>query len=144
MAEAIRVGIIGGGWPGKAHAKGYEGAGGFKLVAIADLIPARRKALMDETKIPKEFADGMELIAEPTIDAVSVCVPNHLHAPMTVAALRAGKHVVCEKPPGISLKEARQIEAAAAKSGKTVLYGMQRRFGANEQAAKQAIEKGYV
>src|SRR5689334_4138839 len=109
MADAIRVGIIGGGWPGKAHAKGYEGAGGFKIVAVADLIPARRKAMMEEAKVPKEFAEGMELIAEPTIDAVSICTPNHLHAPMAVAALKTGKHVLCEKPPGISVKEAKQI-----------------------------------
>lgn len=144
MADQIRVGIIGAGWPGKAHAKGYDSAGGFKLVAVADLIPTRRKGMMDEFKIAKEFADGMELIAEPTIEAVSICAPSHLHAPMAVAALRAGKHVVCEKPPGISVKEARQIEAAATKNNKTVIYGLQRRFGANEQASRQAIEKGYI
>ncbi len=144
MADAIQVGIIGGGWPGKAHAKGYQAAGGFKVVAVADLIPARRKALMDEFAIEKEYADGMELVTDAGIDAVSVCVPSYLHAGMTVAALRAGKHVVCEKPPAVSVKEAKQIEAAAAKAGKVVLYGMQRRFGGNEQAARQAIEKGYV
>ena len=47
MAEATRIGIIGGGWPGKAHAKGYRAASGFKLAAVADLIPNRRKQLMD-------------------------------------------------------------------------------------------------
>jgi predicted dehydrogenase len=144
MADAIRVGIIGGGWPGKAHAKGYEAAHGFKLVAVADLIPARRKAMMEEFKIAKEYADARELIADPNVDAVSVCLPNDLHAPVSIAALKAGKHVVCESAPAATLKEAKQIESAAAKAGKVVLYAMQRRFGGNEQASRQAIAKGYV
>ena len=144
MAEATRIGIIGGGWPGKAHAKGYQTAGGFKLAAVGDLIPARRKQMMAEFGVQREYADARELIEDPEIDAVSICLPNYLHAPMAVAALKAGKHVLCEKPPALNVKEARQIEAAAARSGKIVLYGMQRRFGGNEQAARQAIGKGYA
>lgn len=144
MAEATRIGIIGGGWPGKAHARGYAAAGGFKLAAVADLIPARRKQLMEEFGVQREYADARELIDDKEIDAVSICLPNHLHAPIAIAALKSGKHVMCEKPPAISVKEARQIESAAAKSGKVVLYAMQRRFGGNEQAARQAIAKGYA
>ena len=143
MADTIRVGIIGGGWPGKAHAKGYQAAG-FKLVSVADLIPARRKAMMEEFKIGKEYADAKELILDPEVDAVSVCLPNDLHAPTVTAALKAGKHVICESAPAPSLKEAKQIENAATRSGKVLLYAMQRRFGGNEQAARQAIAKGYV
>ena len=144
MAEAKRIGIIGGGWPGKAHAKGYQSAGGFKLIAVADLIPARRKQMMEEFGITKEYADAKELIEDKQIDAVSICLPNYLHAPTAIAALKAGKHVICEKPPGLSAKEARQIESASTKSGKVILYGMQRRFGGNEQAAKHAIVKGFT
>ena len=144
MAEGTRIGIIGGGWPGKAHAKGYQGVGGFKLAAIADLIPARRKQMMDEFGIVREYADAKELIEDKEIDAVSICLPNYLHAPTAIAALKAGKHVICEKPPGLSVKEARQIDAAATRAGKTLLYGMQRRFGGNEQAARQAISKGFL
>jgi predicted dehydrogenase len=143
-ARTTRIGIIGGGWPGKAHARGYQAAGGFKLMVVADLIPLRRKQMMDEFGIAREYADARELIDDKEIDAISLCLPNHLHAPIAVAALKAGKHVLCEKPPGLGVKEARQIEAAAAKSGKTVLYAMQRRFGGNEQAARQAIAKGFA
>ena len=144
MSQAIRVGIIGGGWPGLMHVQGYKDAGGFKVVAVADLIPARRKKIMAETGATREFADAKELLADKDIDAVSICLPNYLHAPMTLAALRAGKHVVCEKPPTITVKEAKRVEAAAAKSGRVVLYAFQRRFGGAEQAAKQAIDKGYA
>jgi predicted dehydrogenase len=140
----VRVGIIGGGWPGQAHAKGYAAAGGFKVVAVADLIPARRERLVAEYKLTRQYAAANELLADKDIDAVSVCLPNFLHAPVTIAALKAGKHVVCEKPPALSAKEAQQIEKAATKAGKVVTYGVQRRFGGGEQAAKQAIAKGYA
>jgi predicted dehydrogenase len=144
MAETLRVGIIGGGWPGQAHAKGYAASGGFKLTAVADLIPERRQKLMAEFGIAKEYTDARELIADRDIDVVSICLPNHLHAPTTIAALKIGKHVLCERPPALDAKEARKMQAAAEKSGKVLLYGLQRRFGGGEQAARQAIEKGYA
>jgi predicted dehydrogenase len=139
-----RVGIIGAGWPGTAHAKGYLAAGGFRLVAVADLIPARRTKLLAECGIQREYASADELLKDKELDVVSVCLPNHLHVTTTLAALKAGKHVVCETPPALSTSEAKRIEKAAAKAGKTVLYAMQRRFGPSEQAARQAILKGYA
>lgn len=144
MAQVLRVGIIGAGWPGKAHARGYLNAGGFKLVAVADLIPSRRKEMMDQFRIAREFAEWEELIDDKEIDAVSICLPNHLHATATIAALRAGKHVVCERPPALTISEARRIQNSAEKNNRIVLYGMQRRFGGAEMAARQAIDKGYA
>jgi predicted dehydrogenase len=144
MAEQVRVGIIGGGWPGGQHVKGYLSAGGFKVVAIADLIPSRREKLLGEVPTARQYADANELLADQEVDAVSVCLPNFLHAPITIAALKAGKHVICEKPPALNAKQAKQIAAAAAKAGKVVLYSVQRRFGGAEQSARQAIEKGYA
>ena len=140
----IRIGIIGGGWPGQTHAKGYAAAGGFKVAAIADLIPSRREKFLSEHPGAKQYADANDLLADEDIDAVSVCLPNHLHAPVTIAALKAGKHVLCEKPPALSAAEAKKIESAATKAGKIVMYSTQRRFGGAEQAAKQAIDKGYA
>ncbi|HEV2295783.1 MAG TPA: Gfo/Idh/MocA family oxidoreductase [Tepidisphaeraceae bacterium] len=144
MAETVRVGIIGAGWPGQQHAKGYDASGGFKIVALADLIPLRREKLQAEHSIAKLYAEARELLADETIHAVSICLPTFLHASTAIAALKAGKHVICEKPPAMSAKEAKQIEAAARKAGKVLLYGFQRRFGGHEQAAKQAIAKGYA
>src|SRR5439155_5630001 len=100
--------------------------------AVADLIPARRKKLMTEFQIPREYNDAKDLIADKDIDAVSVCLPNDLHAPIALAALRAGKHVVCEKPPAVSVGEAKRMDAAARKVGKVLLYAFQRRFGGHE------------
>jgi predicted dehydrogenase len=144
MAEQIRVGVIGAGWPGTAHAKGYAEAGGFKLVAVADLIPSRRQSLMRDHGITKEFADANDLLADKEIDAVSICLPNYLHAPIALAALKSGKHVMIEKPPAMNAGEAKKIQSAAERAKKIVMYSVQRRFGPFEQAAKQAIAKGYA
>src|SRR3954453_3070895 len=104
----VRAGIIGGGWPGQQHAKGYAAAGGYKVAAIADLIPSRREKFLTEHPGAKQYADANDLLADKEIDAVSVCLPNFLHAPVTIAALKAGKHVMCEKPPALTVKEAKQ------------------------------------
>lgn len=144
MAQATKAGIIGAGWPGRKHAQGYRDAGGFNVVAVADLIPSRRRAIVEQCKGAREHADADALIADGEVEVVSVCLPNHLHLPVVLKALKAGKHVVCETPPALNAAEARKIAAAAAKAGRTVLYAAQRRFGGNEQAARQAIEKGYA
>ena len=144
MAQATRVGIVGAGWPGRKHAEGYQAAGGFAVLAVADLIPSRRRAVMEQFGATREYAEAEALIADKDVEVLSLCLPTHLHLPVALAALKAGKHVVCESPPALNAAEAKKIAAVAAKAGKTVLYALQRRFGGNEQAAKQAIDKGYA
>lgn len=144
MSHGTKVGIIGGGWPGQAHARGYREAGGFVVVAVADLIPERRAQLAGESSKAKQYAEAKELILDPEVEAVSICLPTHLHLPMAALALKKGKHVILETPPGVSVKESKQLAAAAAKAGKVLTYAFQRRFGGAELAAKQAIEKGYA
>ena len=139
-----RVGIAGAGAPGIAHAQGIAQSGGMKVVAVADLIPARRDHLVSLAPGARSCSDAMELVQDAGVDLISICLPTHLHAPVALAALKAGKHVVIEPPPGLSVKEAKQIDSAAVKYGKVVVYAMQRRFGAGEQATRQALEKGYA
>ncbi len=144
MSASTKVGIIGAGWPGGKHAEGYQSAGGFQIVAVADRIPERIAKLKSAHGIAEGYADAADVIKHPAIDLISICLPNHLHTPTAIAALRAGKHVVIESPPGLNAREARQIEAAGQKAGKLVFYANQRRFGAAEQAVKQTIDKGYA
>lgn len=144
MAQAIRVGILGAGRPGVRHAEGYKAAGGFAVAAVADLIPERRQAIVSQFGATKEVADAMELATDSSVDAVSICLPNHLHLPVALAALKAKKHVVVETPPAMSTGEAKKLANAAGRAGKVLLYAFQRRFGGAEQAARQAIEKGYA
>jgi predicted dehydrogenase len=142
--QGIRVGIIGAGWPGGKHAEGYKLAGGFQVVAVADLIPARRRKLMADFAVGREYADATALLTDVQVDAVSVCLPNALHLPVVLAALKAGKHVICETPPALNAGEAKKLAAAATKAGKVLLYACQRRFGGAEQATRLTIDKGYV
>lgn len=99
---------------------------------------------MGEFGIAAEYADWSELIADPKIDLVSICLPNDMHTPAALAALRKGKHVICELPAALNAAGAGRMESAAAKAGKVLLYAAQRRFGAAEQAAHQALAKGYA
>src|SRR5687768_9234694 len=144
MSQQLRAGIIGGGWPGQMHAKGYAAAGGFKVAAIADLIPSRREKFLSEHPGARQYASSDELLDDDQLDVISVCLPNHLHAPTTIAALKAGKHVICEKPPAMTTSESKKMAAAAEKAKKLLMYSVQRRFGGAEQASKQAIDKDYA
>jgi predicted dehydrogenase len=144
MSQSTKVGIIGGGWPGLAHARGYLEAGGFSIVAVADLIPDRRAKLAEGSPKAQQYADAVELIADKEVEAVSICLPTALHLPIALAALKAKKHVMIETPPGLSVKEAKQLSAASIKAGKVLTYAFQRRFSGAELATKQALEKGYA
>ncbi len=144
MSQGIRLAILGAGATGRAHAAGAVAAGGFKLVAVADSIPDRLKTLADQFKIPSTEREAEKLVNDPNIDAFCICLPTHLHSPIAAAALKAGKHVVIEYPPAPSTKDAKTILKATEKCQKAVLYSAIRRFGAPEQSARQAIEKGYL
>ncbi|MBC7782949.1 MAG: Gfo/Idh/MocA family oxidoreductase [Burkholderiales bacterium] len=143
MSQGIRLAVLGAGATGRAHAAGAQAAGGFRLTA-ADLIPDRLTALAKQFDIANTVADAAAIVNDPAIDAVCICLPTHLHAPIAVAALKAGKHVLIEFPPAPSSRDAKLVARAAEKAGRTVLYSAARRFGAAEQSAKQAIEKGYL
>jgi predicted dehydrogenase len=144
MAQAIRMGILGAGWPGLKHTEAYRDTSGFDVTAVADLIPARRKAIAQMFPKARQFAQADELLKDPQVDAVSLCLPNDQHLPIALAALKAGKHVLCETPPTLDAAGAKKLANAAVKAGKVLLYAAQRRFGGAEQAVAQAISKGYI
>ncbi len=142
--STLRVAVAGLGWPGMAHARGYREAGGFKVVAVADRIPGRVQAAMSEFEGVRVASEAAELVRDPQVDVISICTPTDTHLEIATAALKAGKHVVCETPPAATLKDARRLAAAAERAGKVLLLANQRRFGPGELAARQAIEKGYI
>ena len=144
MAKATKVGIIGGGWPGLAHARGYRDAGGFAVTAVVDPIPDREQALLKEAPHAKPFADARELLTVGDVDAVSICVPTHLRADIVKLALKTGRHVMVETPPAATVRDAKSYASSAEKYKRILAYALQRRFGGAEMAATQAIEKGYA
>src|SRR5581483_3886962 len=142
--QVIRMGIMGAGWPGLKHAEAFRDSGGFTVTAVADLIPGRRKAIGQMFPKARLVAQAEDLLKDPQVDAVSVCLPNDQHLPLALAALKAGKHVLCEIPPTTDASGARRLSQAAAKFNKVLLFATQRRFGGAEQAVAQAIDKGYI
>ena len=101
---ATKVGIIGAGWMAHYHTKGFQAAGA-EIIAVADVNKDAAQAVADELGIKQVFADVAEMLAMDGLDAVSIIVPNKFHAPLAIQALEAGKHVFCEKPPGLNAAE---------------------------------------
>ncbi|MBQ9198156.1 MAG: Gfo/Idh/MocA family oxidoreductase [Clostridia bacterium] len=139
--QTIGVGVIGCGMISGNHFHALSKVQGAALRAVCD-IDAERLRKAAEEQHADAVADWRELISRPDIDAVHVCVPHYLHAQMSVAALRAGKHVLCEKPMGVTLSEARAMEDAARESGKTLTVCFQNRFNGASGRIKELISGG--
>lgn len=142
MAKTLRVGIIGLGWPGVEHLKGYNASGKAQVAAVCDLDDERRERIADEHRVPEAYADYKQMLRNADIDAVSNCLPNFLHAPVTLDALKAGKHVLCEKPPAMNAREARRMADTAARKGLTLMYALCLRFGAEAQVIRGYVDRG--
>lgn len=139
--EQLRVGIIGCG-AGLFHLEGYEEEPRAKVVALAGLDADRCQALAKRFDVPRVFRDYQELLAEDDIDAVSIAVPNSLHAPVAIAALEAGKHVLIEKPLARNAEEGERMVAAAEKAGKHLGIVFQRRARHDIQILREEIAAG--
>ncbi len=141
MSEKVRVGVIGCG-AGRFHASRYASLEDVELVALAGLEQDRCRMVAEQYNIPHTYGDYTELIARPDIDGVSICVPNNLHAPMTIAALEAGKHVLVEKPLATSVAEGQAMREAAARAGRVLMVVFNYRFRNDSQILKRYIEAG--
>jgi predicted dehydrogenase len=118
-------------------------AGAFtKVVAIASRDEGRAREAAMDLGIPKAYGSYEGLLSDPDIDAIYNPLPNHLHAPLTIKALEAGKHVLCEKPIALNAEEARQIEVAQDKSGLLVAEGFMVRFHPQWRRVREIVRSG--
>jgi len=118
--DKIRIGVIGLGI-GRHHIRGYQTHSAAEVVAIADLDKVRLDEIGTQYNVPKRYTSGEQMIEEGGLDVVSVATPNKFHQSLTVAALEAGCHVLCEKPMAMNADEARAMLAAAEKAGKRLM-----------------------
>ena len=137
----MNVGIIGAGGVSVFHNKGYV-AGGATVAAIADLDPLALARRQREWNIPKGYSNYQELLEDPGIEAVSVCLPNALHHPVTLAAARAGKHVLCEKPLSLSLEKAEEMIRVCREAGVVLQTGHHLRSDSASLQAKKLVDSG--
>jgi len=142
MSDKVRAAVIGLGWPGKEHVKGYQACADAELVALCDINESLLKQVAGEYGVERTYADYREMIACGDIDVVSVCVPNFLHADLTMDSLKSGKHVLCEKPPALNAGQARAMADAAQANDKLVMYAVVMRFFAETAFVKSLIDAG--
>ena len=145
MAKLIKIGIIGcGGIANGKHMPALAKVADAEMVAFCDIIPERAEYAAKEFGRPeaKVYTDYKELLKDPTIDVVHVCTPNRSHSFITVDALEAGKHVMCEKPMAINSAEAQKMIDAAKRTGKKLSIGYQNRFRDDSLYLKKEAEDG--
>ncbi len=145
MAKKVKIGIIGsGGIANGAHLPGYSLIpDDCEVVAICDLLPeALANTSIKYPNIKHKIKDYKKLLEMSEIDAVSVCTPNFAHCQITLDALKAGKHVLCEKPIGMNAREGAEMVKAARKAKKILQIGYNSRFSPNNQTLKRFIDAG--
>jgi UDP-N-acetyl-2-amino-2-deoxyglucuronate dehydrogenase len=140
MSNAFKFGIIGCGRIAQRHAEHIVKAG--KLLAVSDIDPSRATALAEKYKVSAfENLEEM-LIANPDLDVISVCTPNGLHAEHCIKSLKAGKHVLCEKPMALSVKDCSAMIHEAERANKRLFIVKQNRFNPPVIAVKELIDQG--
>lgn len=146
MSSKVRVGVIGTGMIANlAHIPGYLNIPDeCEIVGVCD----PRGEAIDSTKarheVGKVYADYKEMLADPTIDAVSVCTPNLAHSQITVDALNAGKNVLCEKPLSMNAEQSKAMCRAARDSGKILQVAFQMRFSKGARFLREFIDNGHM
>ena len=141
----VRHAVIGLGGQGQGHVRTFAGVEGCQLVAGCDVDPERRQKVADAVAGKFEmklYSDFRELLADKSIDSVSVATPDHWHTPVALHALLAGKHVYVEKPCAHNIREALLLDRLARESGLCVQHGTQHRSGTGSKDAVKFIREG--
>lgn len=140
--KTIRVGLVGVGATAQInHIPALRKTEGIELIALSD--PDRDKSgrVAQKFQVPKTYVSFEELLEDDAIDAVDICTPNYLHAPMAIAALEAGKHVLCERPMARSAAEAAAMAKAADKADRVLMCVVQHRFRPDAQLLNTFVGK---
>ena len=140
-----KTGIIGcGGIANGKHMPALSRMADVEMVAFCDIIPERAEEARKKygTADAKVYTDYRELLADPEIDNVRVLTNNRMHAEITIAALDAGKHVICEKPMSVTAEEGRAMLEARDRSGKVLAVGYQHKFDADVIYAREESMAG--
>lgn len=144
MTEKLKVGIIGLGGIAHTHVPGWQASQYAELFAGCDINGELLPKWGEQYGVKKLTTDPLELIEDPEIDIVDVCSPNMYHTEQVVAALEAGKHVICEKPLAPTPADIRKMIVARERSGKLLMTAQHMRFRGISQAVKAEIETGVL
>ncbi len=142
--NVMKVGVIGVGGIARFHMPGWEASPYTEVVAGCDIDEEALQRWGKEFNVKKLVTDATELIHDPEIDIIDICTPNNYHAPLAIAALEAGKHVLCEKPLAPTTDEIRAMIAARDRSGRMLMTAQHYRFRGSARAMKAEIETGVL
>ncbi|MFP5282449.1 MAG: Gfo/Idh/MocA family protein, partial [Actinomycetes bacterium] len=140
----LRAGVIGLGWAGRQHMAAYAEAADVDLVALAGMEADQLAALAEQYGVEHRFDDWRDLVASGEVDMVSIATPTTLHAPIAVAALNAGLHVLSEKPIAENAEVAATMVAAAEANDRVLDVSFNHRRRGDVQALKQIIDAGLL
>ncbi|GGD66198.1 Gfo/Idh/MocA family protein [Paenibacillus nasutitermitis] len=142
--STLKIGVIGAGSISEAHLNSYKGNNEAEIYAICDLNEERAAKAAKKYGATHVYTDYNELLANPDIVAVSVCTWNNTHAEISKAAIKAGKHVLVEKPLCRSVEEALDLQEVVRSSGKILQVGFVRRYDPNAQMLRKFVENGDI
>ncbi|MBL8131082.1 MAG: Gfo/Idh/MocA family oxidoreductase [Anaerolineae bacterium] len=140
-SKPMRAAVIGAGWAGEQHLLSYKQLG-LEVVAVSDATSAASERIAAKHSVADQYADYRELLARDDIDVISVATPNYLHAPMTIAALDSGKHVMCEKPLARTAAEAKMMVDAAERNNRALMVAFNHRQRGDVRLLRRHIEEG--
>ncbi|HZT79068.1 MAG TPA: Gfo/Idh/MocA family oxidoreductase [Gemmataceae bacterium] len=143
----LRTALVGSGWWGMNILREAMAAGRSKVVGLCDVDPNALAAAADEVKDksgdePKKYRDFRELLDREKPEVVIIATPDHWHALVTIAALKAGAHVFVEKPTGHTILESRAMVQAARRAGRVVQVGLHRRIGPHHVSGMKFLREG--
>ena len=138
----MKVAITGTGFMGTVHAEALKRLRGVEVVGIQGSSPEKSRRAAEQLELPKAYHNWQELVADPEVEAVHITTPNRLHYPQTVDALKAGKHVLCEKPLAMTTGESAELVRLAKASGLATGVNYNIRFYPLNLEAKQRVADG--
>jgi predicted dehydrogenase len=144
VADRIRIGIIGTGFANVVHIPAFQLGPDTEVVAICSGHRENAEKAAETFGIPRVHDDHNALVADPDVDAVAIVTPPVYHAEQSIAALRAGKHVLCEKPTAMNVAEAEAMLAAAGESGRTGMIAHEFRYTATRAFTRALIQDGFI
>lgn len=142
--DTVRIGLLGTGFISQTHVEAFKTIPGAEVIAAYGRDEGRGRAFCERNKIGKYYSDYRDLLSDKDITAVTVGLPNNLHAPTTIAAAKAGKHVICEKPLALSIEEAEEMIDACAKAGVVLAYAEELCFVPKFIKAKEIADSGGI
>lgn len=140
---ARRIGVIGAGFGTIVHVPGFRSEG-WDVTALFSRDPERARKAAMEAGVPGVHTDAMEMINRDDLDAIAISTPPGQHHALAIAALKSGKHVLCEKPFAVNADQAREMEAAADASGRTAMIAHEFRHTPQRAFIKELLADGYV